>query len=140
MSLILKPKEKNKSFYSGFFLCLIHNFIKTPEDTGVCCIFTPELYDGLGLSLCHVSGIRRCLISIAYTPHCCLAGLCRQVCVGAESKGTERKMRHSCMQGCERIFLILQDVGVFGRSAVDIVLNGFLNIRRVFVGAALAVL
>lgn len=56
---------------------------------------------------------------ITYAPHCCLAGQCRQVCVGAEGRGRERKMRYSCVQGCKRAFT-LQDVGVFGRSAVEL--------------------
>ncbi len=105
---------------------------------GVCCLFVPDLCDGLGMSLYHVSWIRWWLISITYTPHCCLAGLCRQVCVGAEGRGRERRMRYSCMWGCERVFYIAGCRRVW-QVCSGVVLNGFLNIGRPIVETALAV-
>lgn len=136
----LIAKKKNKNVWSVFWMYLLvrPTYRNTPAHTGVCCLFTPDLCDGLGLSLYHVSWIRWWLISITYTPYCCLAGLCRQVCVGAEGRGRERRMRYSCMQGCERVFYIAGCRRVW-QVCSGVVLNGFMNIGRPFVGTAFVV-
>lgn len=41
--------------------------------------------------------------------------------MGTEVRGREKRIRHSCKQGCKKVFvfILLQDVGVFGSSAVE---------------------
>ena len=71
-----------------------------------------------------------------YTTLLLSGGLCRQVCVGAEGRGRERRMRDGSMRGCERVFHIAGCRRAW-QVCGGLVLNGFL-IGRPFVGTALA--